>query len=192
MDKIKSSGSTNLSKIKHSFDALNQITYDDEANGLPVSRTTSSPAHFLDPPVAINYRGKLFPGKFCPKIAWFSFFCPDFLSINFTTNPKELYVTVLDKAEQQIIKTSRLSPVARGIYLPWGLVLRFLVYQNSALFSTFRPSVMGVTSQLFLIIWWFIPQKSHIFWMHIIWANYPDHSDHQDQLGHMDLRRSPP
>ena len=27
------------------------------------------PAHFLDPPVAINYRGKLFLGNFCPKIA---------------------------------------------------------------------------------------------------------------------------
>ena len=51
------------------FDALNQITYDDEVYGLLVSRTTSSPAHFLDPPVVINYRGKLFPGNFCPKIA---------------------------------------------------------------------------------------------------------------------------
>ena len=60
-----------------------------------------------------------------------------------------------------------------------------LVYQNTALFSTFLrpyvcPYVMGVTSQLFLIIWWFRPQKPYISWMHIIWANDPDHSDHLD------------
>ena len=48
----------------------------------------------------------------------------------------------------------------------------------SALFSTFRPpsSVRSfVTSQLLLIIWWFRPQKPYIFWIHIIWANDPDH-----------------
>ena len=51
--------------------------------------------------------------------------------------------------------------------------LRFLVQQNTALFSTFRPSsvrpsVTGVTYQLFSIFWRFIPWKPYIFWMHII------------------------
>ena len=54
--------------------------------------------------------------------------------------------------------------------------------QNTALLSTFRPSVCpsvtGVTSHFFLLIWWFRPQISSIFWMHIIWANYPDLLDH--------------
>ena len=53
------------------------------------------------------------------------------------------------------------------------LILRFLVQQNTALFSTFlrsfvRPSVTGVTYQLFSIFWRFIPWKPYIFWMHII------------------------
>ena len=51
--------------------------------------------------------------------------------------------------------------------------LRFLVQQNTALFSTFlrssvRSSVTGVTYQLFSIFWRFIPWKPYIFWMHII------------------------
>ena len=42
------------------------------------------------------------------------------------------------------------------------LQLRFLVFQHTALFSTFilllcLSSVTGVTYQLFLIIWWFVP-----------------------------------
>ena len=48
--------------------------------------------------------------------------------------------------------------------------LRFLVYQNTALFSTFlrppssvRPFVTAVTSQFSSIIWWFSPWKPHIF-----------------------------
>ena len=61
-----------------------------------------------------------------------------------------------------------LEPLA-GTPRVWKLFLRFLVYQNTALFSTFRPpSVTGMTSQLVSIIWWFRPWKPYIFLMHII------------------------
>ena len=49
-----------------------------------------------------------------------------------------------------------------------------------------RLYVTGVASPFFLIIWWFRPQMPYIFWMHIIWANYPDHLDHLDHLYHLD------
>ena len=66
-------------------------------------------------------------------------------------------------------------------------LLRLLVYQDTALFSTFRllvllrSSVTDVTSQLFSIIWWFRPWKLYIFWMYIIRADHPDHPDYLDQ-----------
>ena len=50
-------------------------------------------------------------------------------------------------------------------------ILRFLVYQNTELFSTYlllRPSVIGVTAQISSMIWWFRRWKPYIFWMHII------------------------
>ena len=71
-------------------------------------------------------------------------------------------------------------------------LLRFLVQQSTALFSTFllrasvRLYVTGLTSQLYSVIWLFILQKTYISWMHITWANDPDHSDHLDHLNHMD------
>ena len=70
-----------------------------------------------------------------------------------------------------------LSAVTTSVYFwtPISIVkLRFLVQQNTALFSTFRPSVCppssvkGLTYQLFSIFWRFIPWKPYIFWMHII------------------------
>ena len=69
----------------------------------------------------------------------------------------------------------RLEPLA-GTPRVWKLFLRFLVYQNTALFSTFRPpSVTGVTSQLVSIIWWFRPWN-HIYFgivYHKGWSSWP-------------------
>ena len=41
---------------------------------------------------------------------------------------------------------------------------------QTALLSTFRMLVAGVTSQLFSIIWWFRAWKQCIFWKHVILA----------------------
>ena len=53
-------------------------------------------------------------------------------------------------------------------------------------------SVTGVTTQLFLIIWWFKAWKPYIFWKHIMWPTWlllppghltiwpPDHLNHPD------------
>ena len=73
VDQIKSS------RVKFAQNKTN-FSDDDEVYGFPVSRITLSPAHFLDPPVAINYRGKLFPGNFS-KNCLISLFCPDIWSL---------------------------------------------------------------------------------------------------------------
>ena len=54
--------------------------------------------------------------------------------------------------------------------------MRILLKQNTALLSTFRMSDTGMTSQLFLIIWWFRVWKPYVFYKHIIQVGRPDHS----------------
>ena len=56
-------------------------------------------------------------------------------------------------------------------------ILRFLVYQNAALFSTFRPSVPYLSQGRHHTssIWWFRPNKPNIFWKPITLAKCDHH-----------------